>query len=145
MTDATHRLVHIAVADDDVVDRRTVRRALQKAGLANQVTEVNDGEQLLALMQQRAPFQDAPRPDLVLLDLNMPNLDGRAVLAKIADDPDIAHIPVVVLTVSELTEDIRKSYLHGAISFITKPVTFDELRRVIDALDGYSMAVVHQA
>lgn len=145
MKAATHRLVTIAVADDDIVDRMTVARAIQKAGLANPVVEVSDGQQLLALLRGQSPYEGTDRPGLVVLDLNMPRVDGRQVLAEIADDPSLSHIPIIVLTVSDATEDIRNAYLDGAVSFVTKPVTFDALRRIIDGLQGFAMGIVSEA
>lgn len=144
MTGATHRPVTIVVADDDLVDRQSLVRAFTSAGLANPIVEVESGEALLALLREPADGVKYATPGLIVLDLNMPGMDGRAVLEKMSDDPRVSHIPVVVLTASEDIEDIRRAYLHGAVSFVSKPVTLDSIRRVVASLDGYSLAIVRE-
>ncbi|HEV8629611.1 MAG TPA: response regulator [Thermoanaerobaculia bacterium] len=137
--------VHILMADDDEDDRLLTRDALVAGKLGNELHFVHDGEQLLDYLRQRGRFAApgaAPRPGLILLDLNMPRKDGREALAEIKADPDLRRIPIVVLTTSKAEEDIARSYDLGVSSFITKPVTFDGLVRVMRALGEYWLEIV---
>src|SRR5579872_1813586 len=120
--------ISILVCDDDEDDRMLTQQALEDAHISNTVRFVQDGEELLDYLFQRGAYGGesglAPRPGLILLDLNMPKLDGREALKAIKEDPSLRDIPVVVLTTSRLDEDVAKSYKLGVNSFITKPVTF---------------------
>jgi two-component system response regulator len=127
--------VTILLADDDEDDRLLTRQALRDARLANDVQTVNDGVELLEYLKRRGRFAQAPRPGLILLDLNMPRMDGREALEQIKQDPDLRSIPVVVLTTSKAEEDVVASYDLGVNSFITKPVTFPGL---VDAMRVFS-------
>lgn len=137
-------MVVIAIADDDVTDRMAIRRALESGGLANPIIEVGDGRELLDLVHGVGRFAGTEAPGLILLDLNMPTVDGREILARLDKDPELASIPVVVLTGSEEPEDIRRSYLAGVVSYVSKPVPFAEIRRVISELDGHDLAIVRR-
>lgn len=141
MTEPT-QLVTIVIADDDIADRLAIRRTLIQGGLCNPILEVGDGQQLLDLVHGAGADPDAPSPGLILLDLNMPTVDGREVLARMADDETLSAIPVVVLTGSDEPDDIRRSYLAGVVSYVAKPVSFNEIRRVISELDGYGLGIV---
>lgn len=137
--------IAILLADDDEDDRLATAEAMLRNRLGNELHTVADGEQLLAFLRKEGPYANAPRPGLILLDLNMPKMDGREALREIKNDPSLRAIPVVVLTTSSLEEDIFRSYDMGANSFISKPVTFDRLVRVIADLDHYWFQLVEGA
>ncbi len=132
----------ILMADDDEDDRMLTRQAFERQRLANEFHTVVDGEELLDFLKRRGAFAAAPRPGLILLDLNMPRMDGREALRAIKADPDIRDIPVVVLTTSREEEDILRSYDLGASSYVTKPVGFDSLVKVVASLGNYWFQVV---
>lgn len=135
----------ILVADDDPDDRVLVREALEESRLANALRFVEDGEQLMDYLCQRGQFADpeaAPRPGLILLDLNMPRKDGREALREIKADPELRRIPIIVLTTSRAEEDIYRTYDLGVNSFITKPVTFDSFVEMIRVLGRYWFEIV---
>jgi len=138
--------ISILVCDDDEDDRMLTRQALEDAHISNTVRFVEDGEQLLDYLYQRGPFSgetgEAPRPGLILLDLNMPKLDGREALKTIKEDDTLRDIPVVVLSTSRLDEDIARSYQLGVNSFITKPVTFSGLVEAMNVLGRYWLEIV---
>jgi CheY-like chemotaxis protein len=129
----------ILLADDDEEDRELTRDALQDSKLANDMRFVCDGQELLDYLRREGPYADpaidAPRPGIILLDLNMPKMDGREALAEIKADPSLRGIPVVVLTTSSDEQDVMRSYDLGSSSFITKPVTFAGL---VDAMHAWS-------
>jgi len=139
------RPITILLADDDADDRMLTREALAESRLANDLRFVEDGQQLMDYLCRRGRFESAnesPRPGLILLDLNMPRKDGREALGEIKGDPHLRHIPVVVLTTSKAEEDIYRTYDLGVNSFITKPVTFDGLVKVMGALGRYWFEIV---
>ncbi len=147
MTARKHRLpVTILLCDDDEEDRRLTQQALEKAHISNAVESVEDGEQLLDYLYQRGAYAGetgaAPRPGLILLDLNMPKMDGREALKIIKSDPTLRDIPVVILTTSSFDQDILKSYELGVNSFITKPVTFTGLVEAMNVLGRYWLEIV---
>jgi CheY-like chemotaxis protein len=135
----------ILMADDDEDDVLLTRTALEESRLKNPFFAVKDGEELLDYLCHRGKFSDpqtAPRPGLILLDLNMPRKDGREALREIKANPTLRQIPVVVLTTSKAEEDIIRSYDLGANSFIVKPVTFASLVNVINILGIYWFEIV---
>jgi CheY-like chemotaxis protein len=135
----------ILLADDDEEDRMLACDALAESRLSNDITCVTDGEDLMDYLRRRgkyAPPAEAPRPGLILLDLNMPKKDGREALREIKSDPDLRQISVVVLTTSKAEEDIYSSYDSGASSFISKPVTFEGLVDVMKGLGKYWFEIV---
>lgn len=137
--------VTILMADDDPDDCLLAREALAESRLANNLHFVSDGEELMDYMYQRGKFAEpnsAPRPGFILLDLNMPRKDGREALKEIKADPNLCHIPIIVLTTSKANEDIYRSYAQGANSFITKPVTFASLVEVMRSLEKYWFEIV---
>lgn len=138
--------ITILIADDDEDDRTLTRQALEDAHIANELRFVEDGEELLDYLYQRGPYAGetglAPRPGLILLDLNMPKMDGRESLKIIKGDPSLHDIPVVVLTTSSLSADIARSYQLGVNSFITKPVTFTGLVAAMNVLGRYWLEIV---
>ncbi len=146
MKDRNKIPISILVCDDDEDDRMLTRQALEDAHISNTVRFVEDGEQLLDYLYQRGPFGgetgQAPRPGLILLDLNMPKLDGREALKTIKEDEMLRDIPVVVLSTSRLDEDIARSYQLGVNSFITKPVTFSGLVEAMNVLGRYWLEIV---
>ncbi len=134
--------ITILMADDDPDDRSFAQEALAECRLANDLHFVEDGEDLLNFLYHRGHYTNASRPGLILLDLNMPRLDGREALREIKADPSLRAIPIVVLTTSKAEEDIYRSYDLGANSFITKPVTFDGLVRVMKDVGRYWFEIV---
>ena len=144
---AVPRSITILLADDDPDDRMLARDALAESRLANDLHEVNDGEELLDYLYHRGAYAGsglAPRPGLILLDLNMPRLDGREALKVIKTDPGLRSIPVVVLTTSRAEEDIYRTYDLGVNSFISKPVTFEGLVEVMKAIGRYWFEIVER-
>src|SRR5690606_2844715 len=147
MTDnhRTTRPIHILVADDDQDDCSLMREALQEGRVANSVSFVHNGEELLHYLLRQPPYQNEqqyPLPGLILLDLNMPLMDGREALAELTNHPQLRRIPVVILTTSSAPEDIELSYDKGVNSFITKPVTFSGLVEVVRTLGQYWLELV---
>lgn len=139
------RGIVILCAEDDDDDRLLIREAWEEGRLANELRFVNDGEELMEYLQHRGAWSDpasAPRPGLILLDLNMPRKDGREALEEIRGDPDLRRIPVVVLTTSKAEEDILRSYDLGVNSFITKPVTFDSMVETLQTVGRYWFEIV---
>lgn len=138
--------ITILVCDDDEDDRMLTRQALVDAHISNQLRFVEDGEQLLDYLYQRGAFAgetgSAPRPGLILLDLNMPKMDGREALRRIKVDITLSDIPVVVLSTSGLDEDVIRSYRLGVNSFITKPVTFSGLVEAMNVFGRYWLEIV---
>jgi CheY-like chemotaxis protein len=143
--DNHHKEIVILMADDDPDDRMLTKEAFEAGRLINDLRFVVDGVELMDYLQRRGAYADpekSPRPGLILLDLNMPRMDGREALAHIKKDPNLQSIPIVVLTTSKAEEDIGKSYAHHANSFITKPVSFEGLTEVVKALCQYWFAIV---
>ena len=135
---------HILIADDDPDDRLFTQEAFAEARLDNPLSFVSDGQDLLDFLKRKNGYthETAPRPGLILLDLNMPRKDGREALAEIKADPDLRDIPVVVLTTSKASEDIRLSYSGGASSFVTKPSTFKGLVETVKGIGQYWVELV---
>ena len=138
--------ITILICDDDEDDRLLTQHALEDAHISNALRFVEDGEQCLDYLYQRGEFAGetglAPRPGLILLDLNMPKLDGRDVLAAIKRDPALADIPIVVLSTSRRDEDMVRSYQLGVNIFISKPVTFTGLVAAMNMLGRYWLEIV---
>src|SRR6202161_824346 len=137
--------ITILMADDDADDRRLTQEAFEEGRLINDVRFVENGEQLLEYLRKEGPYAppaDAPRPGLILLDLNMPRKDGRTVLKELKTDPELRQIPVVILTTSKADEDIYKSYDLGVNSYIVKPVTFEALVDILQTLEKYWFEIV---
>lgn len=144
MTDST-KPITILLADDDPDDRRLTQDAFEESRLANDLRFVEDGQELLDYLRRQGRFEAAgaaPRPGLILLDLNMPKLDGREALQAIKADPTLRSIPIVVLTTSKSEEDVFRSYDLGVNSFITKPVSFKSLVEVVRILGRYWFEIV---
>jgi CheY-like chemotaxis protein len=134
--------ITILLADDDEDDRLNTEHALSRHRLANDLRFAVDGEDLMDFLHRRGRHTNAPRPGLILLDLNMPRKDGREALREIKADASLRNIPVIILTTSGEEEDIIRSYDLGANSYIRKPVAFDALVKIIDTLGQYWFQVV---
>lgn len=137
--------VFILMAEDDPDDCLMISKALEDYRIVNRVRFVSDGEELLKYLHHEGMFSDEaayPLPDLILLDLNMPKVDGREALQVIKNDPALKRIPVVVLTTSKSEEDVARAYQAGANSYITKPVTFAGLTAVLRNLKHYWFEMV---
>jgi CheY-like chemotaxis protein len=132
----------ILMADDDEDDRLNTAEAFREHHLANDFHTVNDGEELMLFLRRKGKYADAPRPGLILLDLNMPRKDGREALREIKTDPALRSIPVVILTTSREEEDILRTYDLGANSFISKPVGFDSLVQLASTMTQYWFQLV---
>lgn len=144
-THTAQRLLHILVADDDQDDCLLVREAFAEMRPQSPLSFVHDGEQLMAYLLREAPYDDGaryPMPDLILLDLNMPRMDGREALGAIKQHAHLRRIPVVVLTTSSACEDVKGSYDRGANSFVTKPVSYSELTGLVGKLGDYWLELV---
>jgi len=145
MPPTTPKPITILLADDDADDRMLAKDALKESRLANDLRFVENGEELMEYLRRQGQFADegkSPTPGLILLDLNMPRKDGREALKEIKSDPNLRHIPIVVLTTSKAEEDIYRTYDLGVNSFITKPVTFDGLVNVMRTLGTYWFEIV---
>lgn len=137
--------ITILMADDDADDRQMTREAFEESRLANDLRFVENGVQLMDYLLRRNNFQSpesSPRPGLILLDLNMPKMDGREALQQIKSDPRLKNIRVVVMTTSKAEEDIIRTYDLGASSYVTKPVTFAALVDVIRTMGKYWLEIV---
>ncbi len=135
----------IVMADDDDDDYLLTKKALKESKLLNELYRVKDGEELLDYLKRRPPYDNPAnykRPGVILLDLNMPRKDGREALKEIKSDPALRDIPIVVFTTSKAEEDIYRTYQLGVNSFITKPVTFENLILVMQTLGKYWFEIV---
>ena len=142
---SNRRSISFLIADDDADDRMLVEDAFVECCLSNERDYVEDGQDLLDYLRAKGKWADRDPTDLpgvILLDLNMPRMDGRTALSHIKDDPELRRIPVVVLTTSKAEEDIYRTYDLGVNSFISKPVTFDGLLSVVRALNDYWIELV---
>ena len=142
MTTPEGRAIDILLVEDDPGDELITREAFEDNKLKNRLHVAHDGEEGLNYLYRRGEFADAPRPDLILLDLNLPKYDGRQLLEKIKSDPDLARIPVVVLTTSSAEEDILKSYKLHANAYVTKPVDLDQFMKAVRQIDEFFVQVV---
>ena len=144
VTDKTKGIV-ILMADDDDDDFLLTQKALKESRLLNRLIRVKDGEELIEYLNREGEYADpanSPRPGVILLDLNMPRKDGREALREIKSNDSLSSIPVIVFTTSKAEEDIYRSYRLGVNSFITKPVTFDNLTQVMRTLGAYWFEIV---
>ena len=136
------RAIEILLVEDDPGDELITREAFEHNKLKNNLNVAHDGEEGLDYLYRRGPFAHAVRPDLILLDLNLPKYDGRQLLEKIKSDPDLARIPVVVLTTSSAEEDILRSYQLHANAYVTKPVDLDQFINAVRQIDEFFIQVV---
>ena len=141
MTGLEARVINVLLVEDDPGDVLMTREAFDDY-LHNRLDVVTDGAAALTYLRKEEPYADAPRPDLILLDLNLPRRDGREVLQEIKDDLDLRHIPVIVLTTSQAEEDVLRSYQLHANAYVTKPVDFDRFIEVVRQIDEFFVTVV---
>jgi CheY-like chemotaxis protein len=134
--------IEVLLVEDDPGDELMTREAFEENKVRNNLHVARDGEEALDFLNRRGAYADAPRPDLVLLDLNLPKFDGRQVLAEIKADEDLRTIPVVVLTTSGAEEDILRSYQLHANAYVTKPVDFTRFIQVVRQIDDFFVSVV---
>jgi CheY-like chemotaxis protein len=134
--------IEVLLVEDDPGDVLMTQEAFAEHKVGNRLHVVSDGDEALAYLRQEGPYADAVRPDLVLLDLNLPRRDGREVLAEIKADESLRHIPVVVLTTSAADEDILRSYELHANAYVTKPVDFEQFISVVRRIDDFFVSVV---
>ncbi|MFF5226336.1 response regulator [Dactylosporangium sp. NPDC000521] len=134
--------IEVLLVEDDPGDVLMTQEAFEEHKVRNKLNVVQDGEEALAYLRREGPHADASRPDLILLDLNLPRVDGRQVLQAIKEDPDLRRIPVVVLTTSQADEDILRSYSLHANAYVTKPVDFDSFIAVVRQIDEFFVSVV---
>jgi CheY-like chemotaxis protein len=137
----SHTIV-ILLVEDNPGDTRLVIEAMREAKLENYIHVVEDGVEAMQFLRREGRFGDAPRPDLILLDLNLPKKDGRAVLAEVKTDPVLKRIPVVVLTTSQAEEDVLRAYELHANCYITKPVDMEQFMKVVAQIDEFWIRVV---
>ncbi|GGO87460.1 response regulator [Wenjunlia tyrosinilytica] len=142
MTDPAAQPIEVLLVEDDPGDELMTREAFEDNTVGNTLHVVRDGLEALDFLYRRGEHTGAPRPDLVLLDLNLPKYDGRQVLERIKSDPDLSHIPVVVLTTSSAEEDILRSYKLHANAYVTKPVDLDQFVGAIRQIDEFFVTVV---
>jgi CheY-like chemotaxis protein len=136
------RGIDVLLIEDDPGDILITREAFKHHKIENTLRVAHDGQEGLDYLYQRGPHQGAPRPDLILLDLNLPKYNGHQLLEKIKSDPKLCHIPVVVLTTSAAEEDILRSYRLHANAYVTKPVGFEQFMNVIHRIDEFFVQVV---
>ena len=135
-------VIDVLLVEDDPGDALMTQEAFEHHKIRNQLHVVRDGVEALEFLRRQGPYADAPRPGLILLDLNLPKMDGREVLAEIKADETLRPIPVVVLTTSEAEEDILRSYNLHANAYVTKPVDFDRFIEVVRQIDDFFVTVV---
>ena len=135
--------LRLLLVEDNPGDVMLFREAIKEYTIAHQLAVVSDGEAALAYVRQEPPYADAPRPDLVLLDLNLPRIDGQAVLSELKRDDRTRTIPVVVMTSSQAATDILRSYELQANCYLTKPLDFDQFIDVVRAIESFWMSIVH--
>lgn len=139
-----HRIrpIEILLVEDNPGDVDLAREGLANGKLHNNLHVVNDGEEAMEFLYRHGAFAEAPRPDLVLLDLNLPKKDGREVLAEIKTDPNLKRIPVVILTTSRAEEDVLRSYNLHANCYITKPIDLEQFIKVVKSIEDFWMSIV---
>jgi CheY-like chemotaxis protein len=142
MNNENGRAIEIMLVEDNPGDVRLTREALKEAKVRNSLSVAGDGVEAMAFLRREGTHSTAPRPDIILLDLNLPRKDGRQVLAEIKADPELRRLPVVILTTSKAEEDILKTYDLHANCFITKPVDFDQFVKVVHSIEHFWLSIV---
>ena len=142
MNNPNIRPIEILLVEDSPSDTELTQEALREAKVRNHVSTVEDGVQAMDFLRRRGAFADAPKPDLIMLDLNLPRKDGREVLAEIKEDPELKTTPVVVLTTSQAEQDILQAYHLHANCYITKPVDFEQFLEAIRSIESFWLMVV---
>lgn len=136
------RAVEILLVEDSPSDANLTIREFSKANIANNLHWVEDGETAMEYLRQQGEFADAPRPDLILLDLNLPGMDGREVLAEVKSDNDLKRIPIVILTTSNDEQDVLHSYNLNANCYVTKPIDIEQFIHVVKLINEFWLAAV---
>lgn len=136
------RQAEILLVEDNAGDILLTQEAFRSGKLANNLTIARDGEQAIAIVRKETPYQDSPTPDIILLDLNMPKMDGREVLRTLKSDPVLCQIPVIVMSSSEAEIDILKSYELQANAYIAKPIDFDHLKLSVEQIQDFWFSLV---
>ena len=136
------RPIELLLVEDSEPDVRLTKEALREAKVRNRLSVVEDGVEALAFLRREGQYADAPRPDLILLDLNLPRMDGRQVLEQIKNDKSLKSIPVVILTTSKSEEDVLRAYKLHANCYITKPVDFNRFMEVVQSIEDFWLTVV---
>lgn len=134
--------IDILLIEDSPTDAKLCIEALREAKVSNHLHHVEDGVEAMRFLRREGPYADAPRPSLIMLDLNLPRKDGREVLAEMKQDPNLMTIPVVVLTTSSAEEDVLRSYALHANCYVTKPVDFRQFLRIIASIEQFWLTVV---
>jgi chemotaxis family two-component system response regulator Rcp1 len=134
--------INILLVEDNPGDADLAREALESSKMNNNLQVVNDGEKAMAFLRKEGPYSAAPRPDLILLDLNLPKKDGRQVLAEIKSDEGLKRIPVVILTTSRAEEDVLKTYNLHANCYITKPIDLNQFLHVVRSIEDFWLSIV---
>lgn len=142
ITRGSCRPIEILLVEDNPGDVRLTQEALKEGKVMNVLNTVENGEEALAYLRRQGAYAQTTRPDLILLDLNLPRKSGQEVLAEIKDDPELRRIPVVILTVSEAEQDIIKSYNLHANCYITKPVNLEQFMEVVKTIEDFWLTVV---
>jgi CheY-like chemotaxis protein len=142
MTESPLTVIDVLLVEDDPGDALMTQEAFEHHKIRNKLHVVKDGVEALAFLRREGVFADAPRPGLILLDLNLPRKDGREVLAEVKADAELRSIPVVVLTTSDAEEDILRSYSLHANAYVTKPVDFERFIEVVRRIDDFFVTVV---
>ncbi|MEZ5183346.1 MAG: response regulator [Acidimicrobiales bacterium] len=136
------RRLRILLVEDDPGDVLITTEALADSNVPYELTVVEDGEQALDYLNQRGAHEGVTRPDLILLDLNLPRVDGREVLAEVKAHPDLASIPVIILSTSDAEDDVLATYQLHANAYVTKPVDFDQFHQVVRSIDDFFLSIV---
>jgi len=140
--DSLGRPANFLLVEDNPGDVRLTQEALKSHKVQNNLHVVTDGEEAMAFLRKQGKYKDAPRPDIILLDLNLPKKDGREVLAEIKSEPSLKTIPVVIISSSEAEQDIIKSYDLNANCYVTKPVNFDQFIKVVQSINDFWLTIV---
>jgi two-component system, chemotaxis family, response regulator Rcp1 len=135
--------IEILLVEDSLADIELTKLGFREGKIANNLSVVRDGDEAMMFLRREGPFADAPRPDLILLDLNLPGKDGREVLEEIKSDQDLKKIPVVILTTSHAEEDIMRAYGLYANAYMTKPVGFEGFVQIIQGINDYWFTLVN--
>jgi two-component system, chemotaxis family, response regulator Rcp1 len=142
MSISGYKIVDILVVEDNSGDALLIKEVLKSSKIYNSLNIVKDGAEAMDFLHRKGKFTDVPHPDLILLDLNLPKLDGREVLAEIKSDDKLKHIPVVIMTTSQEEEDIIKSYQLHANCYVTKPINLDQFIKVIESIEDFWFSLV---